>query len=95
MVLVREGRIEEGRLVVADEIGLPDGTAVCVAIEVLDQPTGGADGGAHAARDELPGFGMWADREDMPDSVTWVNRQRDAWRERLYRRLPIHSARLS
>ena len=83
MVLVREGRIEGGRLIVADAIALPDGTAVRVAIEVLDEPSSAVE--ASVAADLLPGFGMWADREDMEDSVAWVNRQRDAWRERLHR----------
>ena len=30
----------------------------------------------------LPFFGMWADREDMEDSVAWVRRQREGWNHR-------------
>ena len=30
----------------------------------------------------LPFFGMWADREDMDDSVAWVRRQREGWNHR-------------
>ena len=28
-------------------------------------------------------FRMWADREDMRDSVAWVRKQREKWKERL------------
>lgn len=34
---------------------------------------------------EDPAIGMWADREDMKDSVAWVRRQREQWGERLTR----------
>ena len=27
----------------------------------------------------LPCFGIWADREDMQDSATWVRKEREAW----------------
>ena len=37
---------------------------------------------APTSADPLPGFGMWADREDMRDSADWLNRQRDASRDR-------------
>jgi hypothetical protein len=26
---------------------------------------------------------MWADRDDMTDSVAWVRRERDKWQQRL------------
>jgi hypothetical protein len=35
--------------------------------------------------EEDPAIGMWADREDMKDSATWVRRQREQWSERLTR----------
>ena len=31
----------------------------------------------------LPFFGIWADREDMKDSATWVRKERERWNERL------------
>jgi hypothetical protein len=85
MVVVREGRIEGGRLIVAESIALPDGTPVRVAIEVLDEQTQPHNRESPSGEDSLPGFGMWANRKDMKDSVDWVNQQRDAWRERLLR----------
>jgi hypothetical protein len=85
MVVVREGRIEGGRLIVADTIALPDGTPVRVEIEVLDEQAQSSNHEIPADEDLLPGFGMWANRQDMQDSVDWANQQRDAWRERLLR----------
>ena len=35
--------------------------------------------------EQLPFFGMHADREDMEDSVAWVRRERERWHERLTR----------
>ena len=34
---------------------------------------------------DLPFFGMWADREDMTDSVAWVRKDREQWRQRATR----------
>ena len=34
---------------------------------------------------EDPAIGMWADREDMQDSVAWVRREREQWDKRLTR----------
>ena len=34
---------------------------------------------------EDPAIGMWADREDMQDSVAWVRREREQWNKRLTR----------
>ena len=31
---------------------------------------------------KLPGFGMWADREDMKDSAKWVAKIRSQWKSR-------------
>lgn len=31
----------------------------------------------------MPFFGMWADREDMKDSISWVRKERERWKERL------------
>ena len=34
---------------------------------------------------QLPFFGMYADREDMADSVAWVRQEREQWNTRLTR----------
>lgn len=33
--------------------------------------------------ENLPFFGMWADRDEMNDSVDWVRREREKWQQRL------------
>jgi hypothetical protein len=33
--------------------------------------------------ENLPFFGMWADRDEMSDSVAWVRKERDKWQQRL------------
>ena len=30
-------------------------------------------------------FGIWADRDDMADSLEWVRKQRESWKSRLSR----------
>ncbi|MGC8641584.1 MAG: hypothetical protein ACP5XB_17090 [Isosphaeraceae bacterium] len=33
----------------------------------------------------LPFFGLWADRDDLPESTTWVREQRQQWHQRASR----------
>lgn len=82
MELVCRGRVEGGRVVLADPLSLPDGTEVVLRIEpvvpeVRAQGTPGSEDFA-----SLPVFGMWADREDMRDGAAWVRREREAWQQR-------------
>jgi hypothetical protein len=57
-----------GTLMLDEPAGLPDGTEVRVRIEPVGQQTASS-----ALKPEeltrLPFFGMWADREEMADSV--------------------------
>jgi hypothetical protein len=85
MVVVRTGRVEDGGVVLDGTLPLPDGTPIVVSIEVARSPNESPTGPADVDFASLPSFGMWADRIDMQDSVDWVNRQRDAWRERINR----------
>jgi hypothetical protein len=82
MVMVREGRVAQGQIVIPNSVDLPDGTAVRVSIEVMESPLAPAGSGDAIDYATLPSFGMWADRPDMTDSVAWANQQRDAWRHR-------------
>ena len=84
MVVIREGRIERGSVVLPDAVDLPDSTAVRVVIEVV--PAGGersADESIDFAT--APFFGSWAHRDDLADSAAWVSSQRDAWQQRTTR----------
>lgn len=83
MTLTERGKVEQGAIVLARPLGLPDGTEVVVQIEALEQ---GIDSVA-AKRDprSLPFFGMWADRADMNDPEGWLQRERDLWQQRATR----------
>jgi hypothetical protein len=76
------GRIESGRLVLEEPSPFPDGTEVFVRLTPVE-PIPPA-----LSREEflaLPFFGMWADREDLKDSRSWVRAERAAWQQRLNR----------
>ena len=79
MVVIRQGRIEGGHLIIQEPVALPDGTEVRVVIELVvavSQPAADRQPLDYAT---LPSFGMWVDRKEMEDSAAWVNEQRDAW----------------
>ena len=69
--------VRDGRLELARPVGLPDGTAVDVTLILSDLNE----------RQKLlliqPAIGMWADREDMVDSVEYIRKKRDECRLRL------------
>ena len=84
MVVIREGRIEHGSVVLPVAVDLPDGTAVRVMIEVM--PVDGERSADESVDfSTAPFFGSWADRDDLADSAAWVSRQRDAWQQRTTR----------
>ena len=88
-LIVEEGKISNGHIVLSKPLSLPEGTEVRVQIEPVDPAIVSDDDSQDKDSDEsedfanLPCFGMWADREDMRDSVEWVRRQREKWKERL------------
>jgi hypothetical protein len=56
---------------------------------IVHDPHGLVVGHEHASAgngnefENLPFFGMWADRDEMSDSVAWVRKERDKWQQRL------------
>ena len=90
-LIVEEGTISNGRIVLSKLLSLPEGTEVRVQIEPVDPAIVSDDDSQDKDSDEseefanLPCFGMWADREDMRDSVAWVRKQREKWQERITR----------
>ncbi len=88
-VIIEEGTISNGRIVLSKPLSLPEGTEVRIQIEPVDPAIVNDDDSQDKDSDEseefanLPFFGMWADQEDMRDSVAWVRKQREKWRERL------------
>ena len=83
-LIVEEGKVNNGHIVLSKLLSLPEGTEVRIQIEPI-----GTDNTQNTAAEEnedfanLPFFGMWADREDMRDSVAWVRKQRKKWKERI------------
>jgi len=66
--MVVQARLEAGVFKPLTTVDLPEGTVVEVSVP-----------GAEPARLSVREFdfcGMWKDREDIPDGVTYVNRQR-------------------
>jgi hypothetical protein len=85
MEITQRGKVQNGTLVLAEPLTLPEGAEVVVRIETLD-----ADAAATVLLDSgdlagLPFIGMWADRDDMNDSAAWVRRERDEWHQRALR----------
>ena len=68
MIIV--AKYEDGVFKPLEEVNLADGTLV--QVRVIEQP---ALKPRKSVRD-LPFFGMWADRDDIPDGTTYVNRLR-------------------
>ena len=66
------GTVQGNEIVIPNGLGLPDGTQVAVTIEPVET---GVEGTSPESVEEiaaLPFFGMWANREDMADSIAWV-----------------------
>ena len=85
MVLLERGKVKSGAIVFSEPLMLPEGTEVLVQIEPVEA---GAQSVGPASADffALPFFGMWADREEMSDSSSWVRREREQWQQRLKQR---------
>ena len=85
-VIIAEGKISNGHIALSKPLSLPEGTEVRIQIEPIEtdntQSTTTKENEDFANQ---PFFGMWADREDMRDSVAWVRKQREKWKERLTR----------
>jgi hypothetical protein len=63
-------KYENGVFKPLEEVELTEGTRVEVHVPT-DQPR------RPKSVREFAAFGMWADRDDIPDGVTYVNRLRD------------------
>ncbi len=87
MVLILEqGKVSNGGIVLSKPLSLPEGTEVRIQIEPIDT-NDRTSTGTNDLKDfaSLPCFGMWADREEMHDSVAWVKKEREKWKQRYTR----------
>ena len=91
-LIIEEDKVSKGRIVLSKPLSLPEGTEVRVRIEPVDPISVDGDDSQSTNSDEsedfanLPCFGMWADREDMRDSVAWVRKQRENGKNDLHER---------
>src|SRR5206468_10995378 len=71
--MTERGKIHSGSIVLDEPIDLPEGTEVVVHVEpvVHEHPSAGNVN----EFENLPFFGMWADRDEMSDSVAWVRKE--------------------
>lgn len=91
VLIIEDGKVNNGHIVLSKPLSLPEGTEVRVQIEFMDPTSISEDDNHNTDSDEsedfanLSCFGMWADREDMRDSVTWLRKEREKWQQRLTR----------
>ena len=87
-LIIEEGKVSNGHIVLSKPLSLPRGTEVRVRIEPVDPVPVNRDDSRDTNSDEsedfasLPCFGMWADREDMRDSIAWLRKEREKWKQR-------------
>jgi hypothetical protein len=79
---LHHGRIENGNIVLREASTLPEGSEVVVTIEPIPQPRQRETLNLSEEFAKLPFFGMYADREDMRESTTWVHQERLKWHQR-------------
>jgi hypothetical protein len=82
MIWKCRAKVQEGKLVFSDPVPMPDGTQV--EVQVVEVPPPEPPPTPEEIQDFLadPAHGMWADREDMKDSVAWLEQERAKWRRR-------------
>ena len=82
-IIVEQGKINKGGIVLSKPLLLPEGTEVRIQIEPIP-PNVNTSTATDASEDftNLPCFGMWADRMEMRDSVAWLKKEREKWQQR-------------
>lgn len=79
MSIILKGVIKDGQISLPTKLDLPEGKEVTVRVEDVaetEKPLKSDDLSKH------PFVGMWADRTDLPDSVTYVQEMRKKWSNR-------------
>lgn len=83
MAVIERGKVKQGQIVLEHPLELEEGTEVIVRVEPLSMQSEEVSSSPNLKALEF--FGMWADRDDMVDSVEWVRKERERWKERLER----------
>lgn len=91
VLIIEDGKVNNGHIVLSKPLSLPEGTEIRVQIELVDLTSVNGNDNQNTDSEEsedfanLSCFGMWADREDMRDSVAWLHKEREKWQQRLTR----------
>lgn len=85
VAIMERGKVRGRSIVFTKPLSLPEGTEVVVQIQPFVRTTTPTDSVDTQEFRSLPFFGMWADREDMQDSVAWVRKEREKWQQRATR----------
>ena len=77
-LIIEQGKVNNGGIVLSKPLSLPEGTEIRIQIEPIDpHDSTSTEAGEAGAFTNLPCFGMWADREEMRDSVAWLQKERE------------------
>ena len=85
MIVIQDGTISNGGILLSAPVPIPEGSQVRVSIETIE-PAALPPAASPADAPDLAGlhiFGMWADRTDMEDSADYVRREREKWQTRI------------
>ncbi len=83
MALIEHGKVQDGSILLSKPLPLPEGTEVVIHVEPINSARESTTFDEHENFTALPFFGMWAEREDMSDSASWVRKKRKKWRQRI------------
>ena len=83
MALTEHGKVQDGSILLSKPLPLPEGTEVVIHVEPISTARQSTTSDERDNFTALPFFGMWAEREDMSDSASWVRKERKKWRQRI------------
>ena len=90
MSVVEEGQVRGASIVFDHPLPFREGQRVTVHIETASpasttETTAPPDSARPSDLSDLPFFGQWADRTDLPESDTLVRQERQKWQQRTSR----------
>ena len=80
---IEHGKVQDGSILLSKPLPLPEGTEVVIHIEPINTARQSTTSDEREDFAALPFFGMWAEREDMSDSASWVRKERQKWHQRI------------
>ncbi len=81
MGFIGRGKVTHEGIALTEPLPLPEGVEVIVQVERVPAVAAGPVEDFQSLRF----FGLWADRDDLPESTTWVGERRQQWHQRASR----------